>query len=909
MSEVTRLKEYSEKAKQICVEIDSLWDSELVAGDSRLREILNTVRHAAKLVADNAMAPVKIGILGEFSSGKTLLIGSLIGYADALPVSELPTTGNVTAINLAVEQELQTTQVGPYRIHFLDHAGYRECLAFMLEEARKRARVAGIRSDLLEQLKSITADSQNVLSQIESWSREVWRITNNPALRFLLRELLLFVRAYAMCGPGLCESDQPFAVSADVARRGLALPIPKEDIQSQEFSALPFPSAKIPTRPSVLTEQQLRDAFPLIRLVSVDVTISRHIWDLTGLTGIDRFCLMDFPGLGSEASGVRDLFLCLRELEQIHTILILLNGRRPGGSEGSRLYNLLQEHRPGQDIRDMILVSVGRFDELPLSNEGQMDTLISLAQETQLEPLHERRDSIFTSAEDDPVGSRFHTHAGTVTATTLLQKIPVLATCVIGARAIAAPERDDRITLVSPMFHLRFLENKNPSISVGSEEFIKSNLQVAEKASEMAALWGKVVARLESSHKPGTNEPLIRWLKDFATDGGIGRLRQVIVSHLQSHGILQRHKDILLHMEQLRKSLRTLEASLPSVDAPITIVNIDRARAIEHELQSLIRFYESVRSSLATHPPFTVLRDGFAVSVNEHLKQQVLAGICEWPVWDALWHNVRDGFISNPGKRESVLNGIFGPLDNTDDEEDNSLPTRSDDFYAPFEKTLQDLTEYACTLVDQAVTEWLQQLHEKVAPWRVLLLPHVERPTLIAEIKHLKIKGTAGLVTAMRAALDPPILKPLLFPPNGNLAEAKLEFTRPDPAHVFPLARSDKYKSGRVFAWDQTYTQASSDARPPKHHGHQAMILRIRDHLADAIHMELSQVLSSLVEHVISRFHEAFLEMCNKLKYATIPAVLQVLVKQAPTLDQAPAPSGDRSETLSRLQWLIRSGI
>ncbi len=176
---------------------------------------------------------------------------------------------------------------------------------------------------------------------------------------------MTFVRAYAKCGLGLCESDQPLEVEADIARRGLELPPMKEGVQSLEFEQLPSPLGSISTRPMQLTAEQLRDGFPLIRLVTVDVTVSREIWDLCGLTGANGFTLMDFPGLGSEASGVRDLYLCLRELEQIQTILIVLNGKRSGGSEGSRLYDLLQAHRPGQDIRDMILVAVGRFDELP----------------------------------------------------------------------------------------------------------------------------------------------------------------------------------------------------------------------------------------------------------------------------------------------------------------------------------------------------------------------------------------------------------------------------------------------------------------------------------------------------------------------------------------------------------------
>ena len=82
--------------------------------------------------------------MGEFSSGKTLLLGSLIGYADALPVSETPTTGNVTAIYLVQQQGFQTTQVNKFTVEYLSQEEVKTCLSFMLKEAQERAIAAGI---------------------------------------------------------------------------------------------------------------------------------------------------------------------------------------------------------------------------------------------------------------------------------------------------------------------------------------------------------------------------------------------------------------------------------------------------------------------------------------------------------------------------------------------------------------------------------------------------------------------------------------------------------------------------------------------------------------------------------------------------------------------------------------------
>jgi len=103
------------------------------------------VHKAARVLFESARSPVKIGVVGEFSAGKSLLLGSLIGYADCLPVSELPTTGNVTALNFTPVDELVSTEVGPYLIHFLDHEGFQNCLAFILKEASLRAKHANCR--------------------------------------------------------------------------------------------------------------------------------------------------------------------------------------------------------------------------------------------------------------------------------------------------------------------------------------------------------------------------------------------------------------------------------------------------------------------------------------------------------------------------------------------------------------------------------------------------------------------------------------------------------------------------------------------------------------------------------------------------------------------------------------------
>lgn len=910
MNEISVLKHYELKARQICEEIDAMRRMQTVTLDSRILVGLDAVRESARVVAENALAPVKIGILGEFSAGKTLLIGSLIGYADGLPISELPTTGNVTALNLGVSEELCATQFGDYRVQFLDHDGCRKCLAFMLAKACQQARTASLREDLVKQIQGMSEESDQSLSRIEAWAHAAWKNTSNPSLRFLLRELVSFVRAYAKCGEGLCSSNEPFVVTAEIAKVGLSLPTSNEGIQNLDFSELPWPRHSLSTRPQVLTEDMLRDAFPLVRLISVDVKISRHIWDLAGLMGTDRFCLLDFPGLGSEFSGVRDLFLCLRELDQIQTILVVLNGRRPGGNEGSRLYDLLQEHRKGQDIRDMILVTVGRFDELPLQNEGLLEVLIELADQpgTSMPPMSGNKpspDKIFGD-EDEDVSPRDLT-GGPLTVKKLLEALPVLARCVCGAESIAAPGRHDRITLVSPLLHLRFLQEKNPSIPAGSEKFLASNQQAAEQAAKIAALWGKVAHRLKRESADKAQYPLVRWLDEFSIDGGIGQLRSLILSHVKTHGIVQRFKDVSRHVEKLRKDLRSLMEVLPAETPLITPEKADSLVVVEKELRTLIELYENVRNSLlSSDAHFTVPHEGTDVPLIDALKDEIVWRIHEWPHWDDLWRSVnKEGYIqkSRPGV-------IFGSDEGDEQSEPDALPTASDHFYEMFAQTVEGLIDYTKGLVDQGVTGWFHQLDEKIAAARALLSPSVNRPDLNSAIQALKLRDTRGVAKALKAAINPLMLKRLAFPPDGAIAEWCAELPHTDPLALFPLARGDKSNRQRVFAWHPHFLEVPEAQRPPKHHSHQAMILRMRDLMTDALEMEMTQVLSFMLDQVVAQIADAFNQLCDKLSLAvTMRPVLDVLVQAEEKGPDLPVDADELTRIYIRLRNLASTNL
>src|SRR5262249_34507872 len=146
--------------------------------------------------------------------------------------------------------------------------------------------------------------------------------------------------------------DRVVPVEKETAREALALPRSSTSITVRKFEELPEAPGPMPLP---LTADWLRKAFPLVRRVDVEVAVSERIWDLAGMQGAGEWVLPDFPGRGAAESGVRDGFLCERELREVQTILILLDGRRPGGEGGQIIFNMMNADRPaGQDLRDSI---------------------------------------------------------------------------------------------------------------------------------------------------------------------------------------------------------------------------------------------------------------------------------------------------------------------------------------------------------------------------------------------------------------------------------------------------------------------------------------------------------------------------------------------------------------------------
>ena len=786
---LARLKEYGEF---ILRKIDSVPQRPSQEEDwvpTSLDDCLLRLREAAEKTVELANSPVKIGIMGEFSSGKSLLLGSLIGYADALPVSENPTTGNVTAIHIKPQDGFATTQANNYTVEYLSHEGVNECLHFMLKEANRRAASAGVTPLQVAKIKTG--------KDISIWCEEVWKSSNNLELRYLVRELVLFLRAYQAYGEALCGRLYP--IDGITAREGLQLAEMPMAIQSLKFEDLPAANVRLPNAPQRLGTQLLQTSFPLIRRVDIDVKISREIWDVTGA---EEFVLLDFPGLGAANSGTRDTFLSLRELAQVQTILVLLNGKSPGSDRANKIFTMMQQQRPGQDLKDLILVGVGRFDQLPLESEGgerELDLLI--ANQSDSQPLQ-------TNA--------------------VFQKLKVLKTIIDGAEAFTSQK--DRIVLLSPLLGLSEFAKRSSQIKAGSEEFL-ANLDYPdylERPKKLQQKWGDLSEALLAAD--GRSQ-LGRQLGYFAQDGGISKLRELIQTHVANHGLKQLYEDtrraadvIRQQQEYLKEIIAEIhEQGIPTVDTPALL-------ELRSAIESLDRTYRNFQKDLGKEQ----LKDRRGIVVSDVIKDELTLKILNWSQWTLLFNKIQNGTITL-----AEFKGAAGKLFDRGNRVNTSIPTKSDDFYPAFEKTVKELENFASDRIHQAVVDLLSSLAHQITLQReklqTILIPEMEQ-----EIESKFGLEEADLFYKLLLGSDPRQWK------EAIIAEINNHDQSIKPESIFPLARQDeKHSVGQIFDWSPERNQ-----NPSRSANHQLFVLRLRDEITASASLHLVQYVSESNQQV-----------------------------------------------------------
>ena len=499
--------------------------------------------------------------------------------------------------------------------------------------------------------------------------------------------------------------------------------------------------------------------------------------------------------------------ISLRELALVQTILVLLNGKSPGSDRANKIFTMMQQQRPGQDLKDLILVGVGRFDQLPLDSEGgerELDLLVNNPSDFQ--PLQ---------------------------TNTVFQKLKVLKTIIDGAEAFTTQK--DRIVLLSPLLGLAELAKRSSQVKAGSEEFL-ANLDYPdylERPKKLQQKWGSLSEALLATD--GRNQ-LGRQLGYFAQDGGISKLRELIQNHVANHGLKQLYEDtsriadvIRQQQEYLKEIITEIhEQGIPTIDTPVLM-------ELRTAIENLDKTYRNFQKDLGKEQ----LKDRRGVVVSDVIKDELTLRILNWSQWTLLFNKVQNGIITL-----AEFKGAAGKLFDRGNRVNTSLPTKSDDFYPTFEKTIKELENFASDRIRQAVIDLLSSLAHKITLEREKL-QDILQPEMEQEIEAKFGLEEADLFYKLLLGCDPRQWKEAIIGEiNNHDQNIKAE-------SIFPLARQDeKHSVGQIFDWSPARNQNQSRSI-----NHQLFVLRLRDEITASASLHLVQYVSEINQQVNIEIH------------------------------------------------------
>ncbi|WP_040743533.1 dynamin family protein [Nocardia tenerifensis] len=757
------------------------------------------VREADKLIA-LADEPITVGMVGTYSAGKSLLLGLLLGAPDLLPVSDDPTTANVTVLQLRQGREGDPTLITRAALQYLSHDEVSACVATMLDELTSRCASAGMIPETLAALHRMRGlPTADFWREFGSWARTNAWPTRSPSIRLAVRELLR-VGGAVLTAPWALGWSKP--IGADVFRAALSLPAPVAD--PTVFPDWFRGTIRDRRQTGEVDASSLRATLPLIRRVVLDIAVPTHIWDLTALCGHNALALLDFPGLGADVSEIRDRGLARRELADVTTIFVLLHGQRVSDAAAMTILDMLD--RAPEDIHDSVLVGIGRFDQLPHSISSDLAT----------GPSARLSDSQLTGG--------------------------VLAAVLSSARQLLGSDRDERIHFHSAMLGIAALDRRFADRGRYSPEFAaeRSLAEHIPRALDNGASWSRIVGRLVVDDPGSVLAPA---LTAYADDGGVRRIRDGVERHVQTHGLRIRRAQLLRQADRLETTQQRLIDAL-RLHGPR---ENDETRAQRDVVESLV---ESVRNSLAhladrstleLADPRTVRVNGQA-GLTDSVRQLIVGEIFGWPEWSALFAAVRDGVVCARLGDELIFD--------QEDEEDqpSRLPLSTREFEARFTEAVTLGERFARDRAWTLLAEWARRadversaLHHRRAE---IITPAVQQ-RLCAQF------AGRGYPRYLDRALNlewlPDTTRKNVEQRMARRAEAgrndENAADTDDPVGKFPLRRN------AGFAWDPGMPEAVRASVVTAVAGHQIRPARLRRELVNgAVDLVISRISAEQAE-------------------------------------------------------------
>lgn len=635
----------------------------------RVQQVLQEARGKLERCGELCEAPLRIALVGEFNSGKTLVLNSLLDCTDLFPCLLQPTTGNVLEARVTLKKEERPVNIKNIKVVFFNEVEIWEIMNYFLKSFSEDAS--------LGLPKSVKSPDQ--LPKLEDALVSAYHKTHDISTQYgILAALEYLMSIKHNQAAVLREERHVCTIPKDLLGHALTL-LGRPDL---DLGVDAFYSALQQMHDAVgavninegLNAKNIRCVFPLIRRIIVDLEAWCVPFGVKDPKDSNPLAFLDFPGLGAESSSARDRFLCTNEIRDAHSILVIFNGSNPGTVGAAAMASLFQQ--AGKLTAERTIISVNRFDEFqPVPGELNAQQYFS------------------------------HVEEGT--------QVGFTSVLVPAKNLLASSTKQFKLYLCSAMAYLFEAKNKRGNWQFGKKEWFSDNKRQAAYSHykrcepEFKKLIGEV--ELNRGKLSGDYAIMKDALQRYLDAGGIPALRQDLIAFAREKGERLIKEDIL---KEFRAAYRLLDEVTPKTTGQQG-ERVAISSEVTYRAQEFYRVLElAVADALPNGPSEYKKLKIKDVEKDLHLwdiiETEITSQVAAWPEWFAILNQAQTKKAKPSTKSPEKPQRTFSRYSKLK-KAGGDVPSEFKAFNARFEKTAEDLSQFALENIGKAIVYSVQR--------------------------------------------------------------------------------------------------------------------------------------------------------------------------------------------------------
>jgi len=624
---------------------------------------LNDARAMLQKGMELADAPLRIAIVGEFNSGKTLLLNALMDTTDLFPCLLQPTTGNVCETRVILRSEEKPAFIKSSNISFFNQFEIDNVLDYYLKDLKNQG-IEGVPSKV----------GMNEIEKLEKFLCKKFVELKSITPKYAIISALEFLLSLRYNQDLVCREERvSLSLPVDLIPTALTLtarPDLNKGIQTIYGSMKEvYERGNREGKLDKVNSTNLRSVFPVVRRVVVEVSAWAAPFGITEKKSLNSLAFLDFPGLGAESSSARDSYLCMTEIKDAHAVLVLFNGSNPGTAGASVMATLFQ--RAGKLSSERTLVAVNRFDEFhPLPTDRTID-------------------SYYQSAEQ-----------GTTVG---------FCNILIPAKNLLSSIKKLNLYVCSAMCYLFEEKARRPNWNFGSAQWFNDSKRQAAYTCYKRCLEDFQRIIKESSKTGVKDHEIMRnGLQRYLEGGGVVALRTDLVNFAMEKGeklikedALKEIREAYLLLDQIAPALRANGEAGP-INPEVSFAAQEFYRVLE------LAVADTLPGGASEYKKLKVKGADRDFTLWENIEEEIAAKIMSWPEWFAI---LNQGMVKPSSQRADKPQKKFGRYQNLK-KQGCEVPAEFKAFDERFRTTAQSLTQQTLEGIGKAMLYSLQRFEQ-----------------------------------------------------------------------------------------------------------------------------------------------------------------------------------------------------